>query len=234
MIKNIFFRKNNPFLVACLIMAGMIVFSTSFAKSNSIGSAPEISLGFKISNNWSMASKIESFHTFYNFNENTNNSWNYNYEGTDVQLFLNYRLNPFWRVALGYQIGTEPGNIFDHRTIQQLTYSRRPEGILFGHRLRTDQTYYADDSPQYRLRYRLSVEIPLQGLAIDPREFYMVTSDELILATQHNDVELENRLVLWLGYQFLNGNELQTGVDYRIDSTGDQKVWLKIAMNLRL
>ncbi len=234
MIKNNILKKLPLFLHAPAIMVGILFLSFSDARSNGIGTAPEISLGYKINDQWSLATKTESFHTFYSFDENLDNSWKYNYEGTDIQLFFNYRLNPFWRVALGYQLGTEPQNVPDHRSIQQLTYSRRPEGILFGHRLRTDQTFYADESPQYRIRYRLSVEFPLQGLAIDQREFFIVTSEELILATQNNEVELENRLALWLGYQLLNGNELQTGIDYRIDSAGDQKIWFKIAMNVRL
>ncbi|MFW5892529.1 MAG: DUF2490 domain-containing protein [Bacteroidota bacterium] len=234
MMKSMLFRKNNPFLINLLILTGNILFFSPFAKSNGIGSAAEISIGYSINNNWSMASKIESSHNLYSFDEKTNDSWNYNYQGTDIQLFINRSINPFWRLALGYQLGTEPGSISKNRTIQQLTYSRKPEGILFGHRMRTDQTYYTDDSPQFRLRYRFLLEIPLQGLAIDPREFYLITSDELIFELQNSDVELENTLALWLGYQFLSGNELQTGVDYITDSGNNQKIWLRIAINLRL
>lgn len=213
-----------------------IAFSTSCLtlKADQIGLAPDISIGYKVSDNFSLATKIESFNTFYSFGDNVENEAGYIYEGTDIQFFGNYRLNPFWRVALGYQLNTGPDNAPEHRTIQQITYTRRPEGILFGHRFRTDQTYYTDEITQYRVRYRFSVEFPLQGLSVNDGEFYMGASDELIFATQAGENQLENRLVYWLGYQLQGGNEIQTGFDYRADTGNDHDLWFKISWNVRL
>ena len=39
------------------------------------------------------------------------------------------------------------------------------------HRVSTDQTFVKDAPTEYRFWYRVSLEIPYNGISIDPKEF---------------------------------------------------------------
>ena len=201
------------------------------AQDISIGYVPEVAMSLKINEKTKINSKIESFHPF--FSSSGNELSTLAYEGTDLQAFLSRKLNPFYSFALGYQYGVRPGEPDSHRTIQQLSFVRKPGSYFLGHRLRTDQTFYSEDPVKFRIRYRFSVEIPLKGQSIDPGEPFLIASDELIFGLQQKETELENRLVIAPGYYFRNGNKIQIGVDYRYNA-GENDIWLKTSCYLNL
>ncbi|MFN2396603.1 MAG: DUF2490 domain-containing protein [Bacteroidales bacterium] len=184
---------------------------------NFIGDAafsPDLSFNIKLNDRYTINSKIESFLYFYDTDQSADHWQNY-YDGTDIQIFITRKLNPFQRVALGYQLGTEPASDFSHRFIQQFSWVNRPVNLVLGHRLRTDQTLEQETPVRIRLRYRISLEIPLQGQALDPREFFILTSAEAIGSTQQSQQDLETRFVLQGGYLVKAGNKLQWGFDFR-------------------
>jgi len=201
------------------------------------GGLPEFSLSFKLNNNFKVTSKIESFHALYTDPPLEVNNWSYIHRGSDLQFFASRKLNPFNALAIGYQFGIEPGDPSSHRTIQQFSFVRRPGTILFGHRLRTDQTFSTIETPEFRARYRLSLEIPLNGLSIDPGEFYLVASEEVIYGFRESRSSFENRINLLVGHYFRSKSKLQFGLDYR---TGIQEdlfahiFWLKVGWYVNL
>ncbi len=201
------------------------------------GLSPEISLNYKLNEKYSLNGKVESFH-FYQPADETGLWEDFSLDGVDFQFFVNRRINPFQSAALGYQYSYDPSGVGSNRIIQQYSFVTRPGVVRFGHRLRSDQTFHPEDPPRLRFRYRFSAEFPLQGEVIDPREFYMVASDELIYAIQDSQSSYENRLVASLGYMLPNKNHrLQVGFDYRTrlrDSELSETLWFKMAWLVRL
>jgi hypothetical protein len=184
---------------------------------NFIGNAaisPDLSFNIKLNDRYTINSKIESFLFFYDIGQSSDHWQNY-YDGTDIQVFVTRRLNPFQRVALGYQLGTEPASNISHRFIQQFSWVNRPGNLVLGHRLRSDQTLEQEAPLRIRLRFRTSLEIPLQGQALDPGEFFILTSAEAIGSKQQTQTDLETRFVLQGGFLIKVGNKLQWGFDFR-------------------
>lgn len=199
--------------------------------------APDLSVSYKLNNNYALNAKIESFHYAMERDEKNEPLWENKYDGTDIQLFITRRLGPFSRLALGYQYGHDPAKPASHRIIQQYSIIRRPRSVAFVHRLRADQTFYKTDPARFRLRYRLSTEIPLQGQSLDPREFYLLASDEIIASAQNKKYRAENRFVFMAGFMFNGNHKLQVGIDYRSELADHQlnnTLILKAGWNISL
>jgi hypothetical protein len=104
-----------------------------------------------------------------------------------------------------------------HRLFQQFSFVQRLRTFRLGHRLASDQTFAPGEALELRLRYRLSVELPLSGQQVDPREFYFKANQEQLHNFQGRNYDLELRLVPTLGYAITDRSKLETGLEYRID-----------------
>ncbi len=195
----------------------------------SAGILPEISLSYQWSEKIQQTVKIESMHEMYTPDSQEPR---YYYEQTDVQIFLEGRINPFIRVAGGYQYRFEGQGENAHRSIQQISFLQRKQGFRLGHRLRTDQTFVPSEAIQWRFRYRLSAEVPLQGQSLDDGEFYLKFSGEPIFSVHDAERELETRLSTSLGFLIHAGNKLELGPDYRLEDImtkgAGHDLWMKL------
>lgn len=181
------------------------------------GFFPEASLSGSVSDRVQLTFKVESQHRGYDDRAAEGERWEYFHYRTDLQGFVATSLNPFWKVSVGYQYRLEGGGANTHRSIQQVAFVQRLMRSRLGHRLRTDQTYHPTEATEFRARYRLSIEIPLAGQSLDPGEFYLLLSDEVIYGYQGDSGEIENRLVGSLGHYFSQQAKLEGGLDYRTD-----------------
>lgn len=204
------------------------LFVTKIVMAN--GFSPDLSINKKVGDKFRLNLKIESF--FTDIQQNGDFFEKY-HDGTDMQIFISRKQNPFQSFALGYQIGIEQNDKNTHRTIQQFAQVQYFQQYKIGHRIRTDQTFYHNKSNKYRLRYRLSAEFPLQGQTIDTGEFYMVSSNEFIGTIQNESFEYENRFVANLGYYFINKSKIQTGFDFRTDFS-ETNLWFKLGFYLNV
>jgi hypothetical protein len=204
----------------------------------SLGVKPELTFGYKLFENLEFKGKIESKHSTYFQSSEKSGTWSHRYNSTDFQLFAAVPLHPLWKFAAGYQYQNDGDRENNNRTIQQISFVQPSVGYRLGYRLRTDQTFYKDQKTQFRVRYRLSVELPLHGLTVDPGEYYLVFSDELLYEIQESDSDLENRFALSVGHYFQSKNSLELGVDYRTDryliEGFRQRLWLTIDWYFRL
>ena len=184
------------------------------------GFFPEFQVGYKLSEKLKIIGKIESH--FHNL--------------TDFQGFLGSKINPYIDVAAGYQYRVDSRGDNSNRTIQQISILQVPGNYKIGHRLRADQTYSPFEKNDYRLRYRVSFEIPLEGKSLDPGEFYLLFSDELLYSYQARVSGLENRVVASLGHLSKEKQKFQAGIDYRTDRFFDpdlrHRTWFKFGWYL--
>jgi len=193
----------------------LILFASLFALSNAnlyaySGISPETTLNLRINSAYSLTFRVGSYH----FLHTPDYGWAHEFDELEVQSFLNYRLNPLVRFAIGYAHEFESDQN-SHRTIQQVSLSQRIGTVNLSHRVRSEQTFSAPEPVAFRFRYRASVETPLQGTTLDPREFFMTTSTEILYVLQEDEREIENRTVLQLGYVINDRNRIQSGFDFR-------------------
>lgn len=201
------------------------------------GLMPEFGLTLPIKGKFSQTYKIENQH--FLLREGTNeNGFLYEYERTDLQFFVNYKFAGNWKATVGYQLRIEQQWNTHHRTIQQIATSTRIKNLRLAHRIRFDQTMERGEPFLFRGRYRAALEIPLSGESIDPKEFYVVFSDEPIFAGDEDGFEIENRFVVTIGHFFSNGNKLELSLDHRTDKFFDdgvrQRIWLKVGWFLNI
>jgi hypothetical protein len=122
------------------------------------------------------------------------------------------------------------------RPWQQATHIARFGKYRLRNRLRAEQRFVQrQDGDEFefdlRLRYRLSLDFPLDGERLDDREFYLNTSAEWLLTpTRERAFFYHNpRGYVGLGYRFNEKNRLETGPEFRTrnaeDDGSDEHIW---------
>lgn len=207
-----------------LILVAITVFGNAQG-TYQYGTIPSVNLIKKFPKDWTANFKAESRQSLYN------QEFKYDYLLTDLSLIVTKKIAANITIGGGYLVRTED-NEFENRAIQQISLSRKYSGFRMAHRLVTDQTFARNSTPELRLRYRISSEIPLEGQSVDVKEFYLKINNEYLNSWQGNDYDLEVRGVALLGYAISAMNDLEIGIDYRVDSFIDgnsrNRMWLSI------
>lgn len=189
-----------------------------FAQSTyQFGGLPSVNLNKKWKNDWSLNTKLESRQLFQWGEINGNSDKDFKYVLTDLSLIGAKKVGLNSRIAGGYLIRFEDGEIF-HRFIQQYIILQKLSGWRLAHRISSDQTFSLIEKPEIRLRYRITSEIPLNGESADPGEFYLKLNNEYITSFQAKEYDLEIRLIPLLGYGINNNVKIESGLDYRVNS----------------
>ncbi|MDN3690757.1 DUF2490 domain-containing protein [Cyclobacterium jeungdonense] len=203
-----------------------------------LGFFPELQVRVHAGDNLKLTGKIESQHGMATMPEGSEASWGYRHVQTDFQAFAGTSLNPYVSLTGGYQYRLDGDNEDSHRAIQQISFLQRKDSYRIGHRIRADETFAVNEAIEYRLRYRLSFEIPLEGQSLDPGEVYLVVSDEPIFSYQDGETGFENRFAAALGHLSLQKQKFQAGIDYRTDRFFNadlrQRIWFKFGWYLTL
>lgn len=217
------------------LMFLLVFIKTASAQDKQVfftGIFPEISLTKKISQQNKLNFKVENQEVIFDNRDTEFENPQFTHYRTDLMLFFDRSLRPGVSVALGvfhrFQ-ENEDGN----RIIQQLALLQRLRNLRINHRFRTDQTFTRNDDIELRFRYRISVEIPLEGDEVDPTEFYLVVSEEPIFSGKGGEFEIENRTAIALGKLFNSNEKLEWAVDYRTDGFIQEgfrtRLWAKIS-----
>ncbi|MEZ4953131.1 MAG: DUF2490 domain-containing protein [Saprospiraceae bacterium] len=181
------------------------------------GSLPSINLNYKLKKGWSANFKIESRQLLQRGTFNMDKDKSYEYLLTDYSLIVAKKIGLNARLSGGYLFRFREGQAI-HRLIQQYTITQRLPSLRLAHRVVTDQTFSNVDDTEYRLRYRLATEMPLNGQSADPKEFYIKISNEYLNSMQSAEYDLEIRLVPLLGYTATEKQKVEFGMDYRVNS----------------
>ena len=181
-----------------------------------LGWMPQVNLNVRLPDDWRINTKVESrpFLSTGTFGEDASS---FDYALTDIALLAARKLSANRTLSAGYLIRFTTDDI-RHRLIQQFSLVSPLVSLRLGHRFAADQTFVPDEPMELRLRYRLSLELPLNGQSVDPGEAYLKLSHEQLHAFQSVDYDLEFRFVPILGYVLTDNNKLETGLDYRLDS----------------
>lgn len=206
--------------------------SVSLAQRTYYGVFGESAINYKLKNNWKLTAKIESQHRLFSNTELIENLWEHEHVRSDFQGFVGKGLTVRTKGAIGYQYRWSLGGQNSHRIIEQISWLSNVRNYRIGHRVRTDQTFL-NDKVSWRLRYRISADLPINGQQLDPGEKYLILSEELIGEYFDEELALENRIVAGLGWYFENKHKLEVGIDYRLDpiitSPQRNRIWTKVS-----
>lgn len=196
--------------------------------SYGFGCLPAVNLNVKLKYDWTLNGKIESRQLFKSGDFGGENSTNYDYVLTDFSLLAAKKMALNARLSAGYLMRFEEGFITS-RFIQQYTAVQLKNGYRFAHRFVSDQTFTPHEKMEFRLRYRLTAEIPLNGESVDHNEFYLKLNVECLNRFQGDMYDLEFRFIPLLGFDLKDECKVETGLDYRINSllinTTEQNFW---------
>lgn len=123
------------------------------------------------------------------------------------------------------------------RLTQQYNRKSIFKTLRFGHRFRSEQRFY-DEFTAFRFRYRLALDIPLQGLKLDIGETYLVVTNEgLLTSAKINKPEIEYRISPSLGILLSENINLEFGLELRLDKLNiktEESVFLNTSFELKL
>lgn len=221
-----------------LFVVLLMILSPALGQSEyAFGLLPAINLNKKLENDFKINFKIESRQTFEQGLFRDSNPFEYDYILTDFTTLGAKKVGYNKTVALGYLLRVR-GKRLIHRSIQQYIWTKSLDGVKLSHRIATDQTFEDMRKPEFRLRYRLASQIALNGLSVDPGEFYLKINNEYLNELDGGDYDLEVRLMPFLGYTFADTQKLELGLDYRINSFIDgpssHRFWIAINYYLSL
>ena len=185
------------------------------------GLLPSINLNYKLNDQWSFNVKSESRQRFVLGTFGGEQMNRFDYVLTDMSAIAARKIGVSARIAGGYLIRFRNNEII-HRSIQQYTYVQNLEHFRLAHRVVADQTFSPIEATDFRFRYRLASEIPLEGKSADPKELYLKVSNEYLNSIQEGDYNLEIRIVSFLGYSLSKKQKIEFGLDYRVNSLLNQ------------
>lgn len=193
---------------------------------NQVGLLPSFNINKKMPKDWSLNFKTEMRQSIYKSGE-----YEYEYLLSDLALAVGKKTKLNSNMAFGYLFRITETAII-HRVFQQFTLVKRYSNFRIAHRFASDQTFTGIEFDEFRLRYRLSSEIPLNGSSLDPKEFFLKLNNEYVYAipAAHPDIEL--RLLSFLGYSASKDAKIELGLDYRLDSfigePSRQRLWFAL------
>ncbi|GAA0871531.1 hypothetical protein GCM10009117_06770 [Gangjinia marincola] len=145
-----------------------------------------------------------------------------NKEALHVQLahFTSYEVGFYGKVALGimYRELFDKDRPEELRITEQYSYGKRYNQLRLVHRARVEQRIRENDIT-HRLRYQFSADLPLEGLELDAREFYIAGSLESLLSlNRSNSPEIDQRFSVTLGNRILSNLKVQLTTQYRFEN----------------
>lgn len=195
------------------------------------GFLPSINYNHKINKLYEVNFKLESRHFVFDDNASQSGNFKYDYSLSDISALVGRKVGLNSKVVVGFLTRVEPDAI-SYRTIQQFIFQTKIDNFRVAHRIATDQTFSPIESTEFRLRYRLSAEIPLSGLKVDVKEFYFKFNTEALNSIQDNAYDLELRAVPNIGYVINERHKIELGLDNRFVSFIDNQTrftsWITI------
>lgn len=222
------------FLQVVLLVVIISAYGQSTYKS---GVMPQFNIDASLKNKWKFNTKVEGRLTMFKGNMGEPFKSYGEAERIDLEMVAVKSLNNVNSLGGGYLLRNEQGN-WIHRFIQQYSIASKINKVKLAHRIRTDQTIEPASDLIFRLRYRASFEIPLNGQVVDYKEFYMKINNEYLGWVQGSIKELDIRALVSLGYKLSDKYKFESGIDYRAEEiiNGGTKnhFWLNIACYLSL
>lgn len=216
-------------LVFIVLINAMNIFAQAQAQTRA-GFLPSLNYNQKTDKVWEVNLKLESRHFVFD-NTSQDSDFEFTYSLSDVSALVGRKVGLNSKVVIGILTRIEPDAV-SFRPMQQFIFQSKIENFRIAHRIATDQTFSSNESTEFRLRYRLSAEIPLSGLKVDVKEFYFKFNAEALNSIQSSEYDLELRAVPNIGYVINEQHKIELGLDNRFVSFIDNRTrftsWITI------
>ena len=208
---TMYFIKPFSFLILSLC-CGLL-----FGQDNFTGYfEPDIALNYKVATNYSHNFKMSQRSYVYD------DDFRFKGRQLDVSHFSKLKIRLNQSIALGLQYRFR--NAFENdrenelRITQQYNITFKRGNVRWGNRFRTEQRI-TPSSTTHRFRYRLALDLPLNGEELDVGESYFIADTESLLsAARGNKPEYDQRVTAQIGWLLNKETKLQTGAQYRAES----------------
>lgn len=186
-----------------------------------LGFLPKVVISKKINDNVKWVNSIENRNILYD------DEYQLTYNLVDVSSILSFKTNLNQSFNLGYIFRLKDGDAI-HRLFQHYNFVNNFTSLKLGHRFAFEQFFQVGEKVDYRVRYRISLEKPLNGERVDVKEFYLKLGNEYL----YDFVSPEIRLTPYLGYRVSEKDRLEFGVDYRLsdftENATQNNFWLRV------
>ena len=217
-------KKELVFLVLVLFVVS-VKGQTSFTS----GWLPKVVVSVKTSSTTKWVNSIEAREIFYE------DEFAFSHSLVDISSIFSIKSDVNKSFNVGYILRFKEDDII-HRTVQHFNLVQSFDALKLGHRFGFEQFFESGAKPQYRTRYRASLEKALSGDKVDVKEWYVKLSNEYLW--QFNEEDLEVRLSPYLGYQLSKKDKLEFGLDYRLgkllDTPKKNSLWFRTTWYISL
>ena len=169
-----------------------------------------------------------------------NNSSIYRMRQLQISHFSDFKLDLRQNIALGLMYrnrGAFEDSSNEIRLTQQYNLKSIFKTLRFGHRFRSEQRFY-DQFTAFRFRYRLALDVPLQGLKLDIGETYFVVTNEVLwTSTKISKPEFDYRISPSLGILLSKNLNLEFGVELRLEKVNiktDEVLFFNTSVDLNI
>ncbi|MCF8231621.1 MAG: DUF2490 domain-containing protein [Bacteroidales bacterium] len=224
--------KKHTFFLLIFLFSLMKMFAQDFYET---GLLPKFNINTSINELWELNAKSETKVTFLEGNFGGYRQQELLHQRTELAFAAERKTTYNSSLAGGYLIrfhNKKPA----HRLFQQYSIVSSYATFKLGHRFSADQTFKTGGANEYRLRYRISTALPLEGTQIDPTESYLKFNNEYLGGLQEKEYNLEIRALAAIGKNIGNNQKVEAGLNYRIgkvfQESVDHEFWLYLAFYL--
>ena len=209
---------------ACILLFLFLANRPAFSQSrSSLELLPQLSWNGELGNRWSWSLNTSLESRLSEKTEGQPATTSFTPHTFNFQSGLAYQWTSDLSLSAGYQFGLrdidEDEQDIEHRLLQQLSWAQRWGKYRTRARARTEQRFFRSDDWQVRHRWRLrgSLDFPLEGERLDPRETYLNAQVEWLanLFEEASAFYPETRLYAGLGWLINDHYRLENGIEWR-------------------
>jgi opacity protein-like surface antigen len=170
--------------------------------------------------------KINNHFNFHNELQIRNNNINGEINQLLLRIGLGYNLNNHANILIGYAFvkttskddtANFKNQTNENRIFQQVSLKQNCNNFLFSHRLRIEERFIKKNT-EYRFRYNLSINKPLNKSTIIKNTIYASAYDEIFICPKSNFFD-RNRIFAGFGYAFNKYIKIEAG--YMVQRTSN-------------
>lgn len=180
----------------------------------SVFNESNISINYKASNTYKMNFSLKGRNFLYE-----DNGLFIKQRQLEIGHFSTFGLSPKSSFSLGLMYRNR--NWFEDsenelRSTLQFNIKSAFKNLRFGHRFRAEQRYYNSETV-HRIRYRLALDLPLNGEKLNISEPYFICTTEILWSlTKFDQPSIDHRLTSQIGWLLSQKTKLQLGLEYRL------------------
>ncbi len=206
------FTKSIITYLACLLGLNIVFTQSDF---ESLGETA-FALNTNISSDYKINFALRSRYYLYQ-----DEAFNFENRQIDLVHFSTFNFDYNRSVSFGLQYRFREsidGGSDELRLTQQFNYTKKREGLRFGHRTRIEQRIL-NHFTIFRTRYRFALDFPLKGQKLDINEAYFIGSVEALLSISKSiSPEVDQRTTVQIGWLLRHQLRLQFGLEYRFEA----------------